>query len=158
MANYCTKCGTELTNGMCLKCTQKAIQAEKGRREERFKSFFMNPKEKLVVTLGNTYIENFFNTGWIQKGFAVVSDKRVYFQGTSYDVLYKNNGKRKVVTTRKSRTVDLKDVTGTGFEQTSRTGYLVVGIIMMIIFIVGVLYITIISNAFVWHSSSTWIN
>lgn len=147
MANYCAKCGSKLIDGVCSKCIQEAMQAERNRQEKRFKGFFLSPEEKLVTTLGNTYIQNFFSTGWIQKGFAVVSDKRVYFQGTSYDLLYKSNGKRKLIRTQKSRTVDLKDVTGTGFEQISRTEYLALGIVMMILFVLGVFFISFTSIA-----------
>ena len=92
MANLCVKCGTELIDGVCPKCTQE--QSTSNRQDEKFKRFFMNPKEKLVTTLGNTYIQNFLNNGSVRNGFSVVSDKRVYFQGTTYELVTKNNGKK----------------------------------------------------------------
>lgn len=117
MAHFCTKCGVELIDGVCPKCTQE--QGTSNKQDEKFKRFFMNPKEKLVTSLGNTYIQNFLNNGSLKKGFAVVSDKRVYFQGTTYEMVTKNSGRKKVIKTRKSRTVDLKDVTGTGYDSYS---------------------------------------
>lgn len=117
MANFCVKCGTELIDGVCPKCTQE--QSTSIRQDEKFKRFFMNPKEKLVTTLGNTYIQNFLNDGSVRNGFSVVSDKRVYFQGKTYELVTKNNGRKKVIKTKKSRTVDLKDVTGTGYDSYS---------------------------------------
>lgn len=77
--------------------------------EKKFKRFFMNPKEKYVCSLGNGYIQNYLAGGFVGKGFAVVSDKRVYFNGKTYEV---HNSRLKA--TSESRTVDLKDVTGTG--------------------------------------------
>ena len=85
MAKLCTKCGAELIDGVCPKCTQEQETSDK--KDEKFKRFFMNPKEKLVTTLGNTYIQNFLNNGSLGKGFSVVSDKRVYFQGTTYEMV-----------------------------------------------------------------------
>lgn len=69
----------------------------------------MNPKEQFVCALGNGYIQNYLAGGFVGKGFAVVSDKRVYFNGKTYEV---HNSRLKA--TSESRTVDLKDVTGTG--------------------------------------------
>ena len=77
--------------------------------EKKFRSFFVSPKEKFVCSLGNGYIQNFIANGFVNKGFAVVSDKRVYFNGKTYEV---RNTRLKALS--ESRTVDLKDVTGTG--------------------------------------------
>lgn len=105
MNRFCTKCGSELVDGACPKCSQ----AQQADNAERFKQFFMNPKEQFVCALGNGYIQNFLANGSVGKGFAVVSDKRVYFNGKTYEV---HNSRLKA--TSESRTVDLKDVTGTG--------------------------------------------
>lgn len=105
MNRFCTKCGSELVNGACPKCSQ----AQQNSNAEKFKHFFMNPKEQFVCALGNSYIQNYLAGGFVGKGFSVVSDKRVYFNGKTYEV---HNSRLKV--TSESRTVDLKDVTGTG--------------------------------------------
>ena len=104
-AGFCTKCGTALVNGACPKCSQ----ARQNSHTDKFKHFFMNPKEQFVCALGNGYIQNFLANGYVGNGFAVVSDKRVYFNGKTYEV---HNSRLKA--TSESRTVDLKDVTGTG--------------------------------------------
>lgn len=127
MNNFCRKCGTALLDGVCPKCTHttdNGTTSDINKNEEKYTAFFMSPKEKLVTTLGNTYIQNFFNNGAIRKGFSVVSDKRVYFQGTSYDIRINDKGKRKIIKTHRSKTVDLKDVTGTGFERFTRPFFL----------------------------------
>jgi hypothetical protein len=71
----------------------------------------MSPNERLVCVLGNSYVQNFLASGGgavLTKGFSVVSDKRVYFRGTTYWI----EGK-KIRKMRESKTVDLEDVTGT---------------------------------------------
>lgn len=128
--SVCPKCGTELIDGVCPKCTSE--QQVSNQTDERFRRFFMHPKEKLVTTLGNTYIQNYLKDGSVKNGFSVVSDKRVYFQGTTYEMVTKNNGKKKVIKTRKSRTVDLQDVTGTGFDSHSNVLALVIAILLWI--------------------------
>lgn len=147
MAKFCTKCGTELIDGVCPKCTQE--QSIGNRKDEKFKRLFMNPKEKLVTTLGNTYIQNFLNNGSLEKGFSVVSDKRVYFQGTTYEMVTKNNGRKKAIKTRKSRTVDLKDVTGTGYD--SHSSFLA-KIVSVVLFVVGI--IIWLPTVFAWTDSN----
>ena len=82
MDKFCMKCGTELIDGVCPKCIQETEPVNKS--EEKFRNFFMSPNEKLVAILGNSYLENFFHSGNIKRGFAVASDKRVYFQGKKY--------------------------------------------------------------------------
>lgn len=74
-----------------------------------YKPLFVSPKERFVCSLGNGYVQQFLANGFIGNGFSVVSDKRVYFNGRSYTVTGK-----KIRATTESRTVDLKDVTGTG--------------------------------------------
>lgn len=54
-----------------------------------------------------------------------MSDKRCYFQGTSYEITYKNNGRKKSNKTNRSRTVDLKDITGTGFDYIQNILYII---------------------------------
>lgn len=73
---------------------------------------FVDSNEKEVATLGGDYLRNFLATGSLSKGFCGVSNKRVYFRGKCY---HKVKGHYK--STKEERTVDLKDVTGTGFVE-----------------------------------------
>lgn len=127
---FCTQCGTEIVNGACPKCSQ----AQQADNAEKFKRFFMNPKEEFVCALGNGYIQNFLANGSVGKGFAVVSDKRVYFKGKTYDVVGK-----KLRATNESRTVDLKDVTGTGVRAVKYPLLLILGIIVPILLFLFIL-------------------
>lgn len=127
---FCTQCGTELVNGACPKCSQ----AQQTGNAEKFKQFFMNPKEQFVCALGNGYMQNFLANGSVGNGFAVVSDKRVYFKGKTYDVVGK-----KLRATNESRTVDLKDVTGTGVRAVKYPLLLILGIIVPILLFLFIL-------------------
>lgn len=139
---FCGECGTELIDGVCPKCTPNETKPEK-RYGDKLKKFFVSSDERLVAVLGNTYIENFLKTGSIKNGFAVVSDKRVYFQGTQYYTYA--NGKKKVCNNQQFRTIDLKDVTGTGPDSycnlflriISRIGGIVLGILSIFFLLCG---------------------
>ncbi len=133
---YCEKCGTELINGICPKCTQSETQSV-SKAESKFRKFFMSPNEKLVAVLGNSYVENFFQNGSISKGFSVVSDKRAYFQGSSYYISYNDKGRKIVVKNSQSRTVDLQDVTGTGTDNYAQVGWKILCIIIPIVLLVA---------------------
>lgn len=138
MSNFCTKCGAELINGVCPNCSeaQVAVQYQQPEAQyqqqpfveldtdERLKSFFINPKEKFVCALGNGYLQTFLDSGALGKGFALVSDKRVYFKGKAFEMRGGEFNKKSVTTT-----VDLKDVTGTETKKINPIALLVWGII-----------------------------
>lgn len=73
-------------------------------------NLFVDANEKEISTLGSNYLRNFLSTGSLENGFCTVTDKRVYFRGKCY-TKSGNNYK----STKEEKTVDLKDVTGTGF-------------------------------------------
>lgn len=98
--------------------------------------FFVNKNERLISTLGNSYIQNFISTGILSKGFSFITDKRVYFQGKSYNVFYNNSGNPKIVKNSRSQIVDLKDVTGTEIKHYNPIHYL----ILAIVFFIGLIF------------------
>lgn len=73
-------------------------------------AMFVSPQERPVAVLGNNIAENFFSTGTIGNGFAILSDKRVYFRGRCLV----HTGKR-FSSRMEERVVDAQDITGTGF-------------------------------------------
>lgn len=96
-----------------------------GKVANKFEEIFMEPTEKLIATLGNNYIQNFFINGNISNGFAIVTNKRVYFKGNCY----MREGK-KFFKTNEERVVDLRDITGTGYIRTKQTWMLVLATIL----------------------------
>ena len=95
----------------------------------KFQHVFVEPSEQYVSSIGNEYITNFLLNNSLSKGFAIVSDKRVYFKGKCY---YQNdNGKLKKRFTE--QIVDLKDVTGTGYKRVNPTWILILSIFFAIV-------------------------
>jgi len=139
----CKICGENLIDGVCPTCTEKYTQ--EAAPDSRFRNFFMNPNERLVCVLGNTYLQNFLTSKEITKGFSVVSDKRVYFRGTTYWV----QGK-KIRKMQESKTVDLKDVTGTSVTYLENTWMKILGKILLVIYGIALLQLIgfIFFNAF----------
>ena len=104
---------------------------EKGGREmeeNQFTAMFASPDERLVSVLGNNIAQTFFATGTIGKGFAVLSDRRVYFKGKCLQ----RTGKR-FSAVHEERVVDVSNVTGTGFVHTKPVWLLVISIVLFVL-------------------------
>lgn len=78
--------------------------------KSKFKDIFVNASEEYISSLGNGYILNYLANRSIKRGFAIISDKRVYFRGSCYT----GTGSH-LVKSDEQRTVDIKDITGSGF-------------------------------------------
>ena len=81
---------------------------------------FVSRDEKYIASLGNGYIMNYLANKSVKKGFAFITDKRVYFKGSCLS----GTGK-KLVKTNEERTVDVKNITGSGFTYHRYWGILV---------------------------------
>lgn len=138
----CPACGMQLINGVCPRCTNAQMMAAQNKNDARFTRLFMSPNEKLVATLGNNYIQNYLHNGSVRNGFAVVSDKRAYFYGTSYTISYNGRGNPNANKMSCSQVVDLKDVTGSGFIRMVNIGYAVLAwaLVIISIFLIMLLY------------------
>ncbi len=99
---FCEKCGTEYEGSSCPKCQEDY--------NNKFKNLFVDPNESVEGVLGNNAVQTFFSTGVLGNGFAVLSNKRMYFKGKCY--VRAGKGFIKKV---EERIVDLGDITGTGF-------------------------------------------
>ncbi|SFM51352.1 hypothetical protein SAMN03159341_1416 [Paenibacillus sp. 1_12] len=98
----------------------------------KFGAIFVEPTERYIASIGNGYIINFLAGSNVASGFAVVSNKRVYFKGKCY---YKEEGKLKK--SFEERTVDLKDVTGTGYTRTNPLFLLITAIVSFLVFVIS---------------------
>ena len=96
--------------------------------ENQFTAMFASPDERLVSVLGNNIAQTFFATGTIGKGFAVLSDRRVYFKGKCLQ----RTGKR-FSAIHEERVVDVSNVTGTGFVHTKPVWLLVISIVLFVL-------------------------
>lgn len=96
---------------------------------EHLSAFFISKDEKYISSLGNGYIMNYLANKTMSKGYAFITDKRVYFKGSCL------NGTGKVLKkTNEERTVDVKNITGSGFTYHRYWGIIIAGILSCLIF------------------------
>jgi len=121
---------------------QKELLILQALADNPFIKIFANPVERFVCVLGNNYAENFLANGTLENGFAILSDKRVYFRGTCFSRMGK-----KFTKTDEERILDIQDVTGTGFIHKNPLGLLMTAVISSV-------------YAFIWlmsaFSSAEW--
>lgn len=84
--------------------------------------------ETIVSVLGNNVAQTFLSTGVLGKGFAILSDKRVYFKGTC--LIRKGKGFYSKI---EEKSVDISDVTGTGFVHNKAIWAKVLKIIFLVL-------------------------
>lgn len=109
---------------------------DRNNKTNKFKNIFIEPTEKFIASLGHNYIKSYLTDGSVTNGFAVVSNKRVYFKGSCFE----RDGK-KFFKTREERIVDLNDITGTGYINTRLTWMLVTAITIAAYFIITLMVV-----------------
>lgn len=133
----CNNCGANLQNGtmQCPNCGMNlGVQYQQmpyqqqpqvmPRQAKNLKSLYADQSEETLGVLGGAYLQNFLTMGILGKGFCALTDKRVYFKGKCFT---KNGGHYK--STKEQRTLDVKDITGTGFFQIRLIAFLIIGIL-----------------------------
>lgn len=138
MEKFCARCKTELIDGVCPKCVQ-----ERNEYEEKIKRFFMSPNEKFLAVLGGANSQEYIMRGKCSGGFALVSDKRLYFLGKSYDICHNVFGQKGPRENKQSKTIDLKDVTGTGDSIYRQSHWLVMSILHLALMIICIITVII---------------
>ena len=109
----CKKCGTELIDGVCPRCTQDESNSEDD-SERKIKKLLLSQHERVIAVLGKKYSEQYLTTEKCTHGFAVVSDEKIYCFGKSYNIRNNIFGKRSPRKVEQSKTIDIKDVTSMG--------------------------------------------
>lgn len=135
-ANVCPNCGTkvekeinfsDVTNYAGQKAQQvsdniqnqvqniRQTQAEEkaSRIVHDIHDMFVSPDEQQKAVIGGGYLSNMLQSGILAKGFGVLTDRRLYYRGISFD---KVGGH--YVKTDEDCTVDLQDITSSGFTYT----------------------------------------
>lgn len=146
----CKKCGTEIKSGarFCPQCGE-VVELNSSpivRKCDDFSKWFIDSNERQIAVLGGNFINNFLKTGDLNNGFCAVSDKRVYFKGKCYHKEGKHFRK-----TSEERTVDLKDITGSGFTNSKIFSLLLAAVILLILGLLIGLFIIISDNSGGWY-------
>ncbi len=119
----CKNCKTEFNGQFCPTCGKKA----ENKLFDKLKGIMHDESENIVSVLGNNIAQTFISTGVLGNGFAILSDKRVYFKGKC--LIRKGRGFYSKI---EEKSVDIKDITGTGFVHNKATWAKVLRIIALV--------------------------
>ena len=116
----CIGCGESLVNIETINSVQYQNQTENSKVENKVNSVQNEPREWIgidmdeiiVAKLGNGYFQNLITTGDVSKVNAILTQKRLYLSGKSYDI---SVSKGILTSFRISKVINIEDVTGTGF-------------------------------------------
>lgn len=106
--NVCPYCGTRIKQDTRI---EKDVVKEK---DDIYKVIFVEQDENYLGSLGNGYLNSFLTNKKIKRCIALLSDKRIYLRGNMVDI---NSGK--IERFNMQKTIDLEDITGTGFVYSS---------------------------------------
>lgn len=137
---FCGNCGKQIegTSNVCPYCGTIIDKEIKVGNDSRYEKIFVAPDEKYIGSLGNGYINSFLTDRKINKCVAVLSDKRVYLRGNMVDI---SSGK--IERFNMQKTIDLEDITGTGFiYASSKLWELILAIVTAPLIIPSILLIT----------------
>lgn len=135
---FCYNCGAQITRKKENKKDKQKNEPEvqeyklKDKEIEKLSQSFASRDEKYIASLGNGYIMNYLTNGSMSKGFAFITDKRVYFKGSCLSGTGKN-----LVKTNEERTVDVKNITGSGFIYRRYLGILIALFISLLASLAG---------------------
>lgn len=113
---FCGNCGKQIDDS-CNVCPHCGTRIEKDvvkEKDDIYKVIFVEPDENYLGSLGNGYFNSFLTNKKIKRCIALLSDKRVYLRGNMVDI---NSGK--IERFNMQKTIDLEDITGTGFVYSS---------------------------------------
>lgn len=109
---YCENCGKKIEDdsSVCPFCGVLVDNGAVGGNGNKYANIFVDPDENYIDSLGDEYLSSFFTSQKIRRCVALLTDKRVYLRGNTVDI---NNGK--IARINMQKTIDLEDITGTGF-------------------------------------------
>lgn len=137
----CSNCQSIYEGVFCPKCGAKNIDEKQAVNFSKFNSILASNNEKIQAILGSGVGHTFLATGELKKGFAILSDKRIYFKGKCF---IKKGGI--YLLQREERVVDVKDVTGTGFVYNNPIWMIILGVVLLAI---GMLLISLAGNGII---------
>lgn len=114
-AEFCSGCGSRFNQTeQSAQPTQAAPEQNTGTvatpTSNRFINLFASPSEKFICAIGTGYLENMIASGSLTTGHAILSDKRIYFAGTTF---FRTDNK--ISKMREERIIDVAEVSSAGF-------------------------------------------
>lgn len=126
--------GHELTNSvrnMSQDFKQQLAEEKEARKIREASDIFVDPDEKQIAVLGSGYLRNLIQSGQLAKGFGVLTDSRFYYRGKGFVRMGKMLHK-----TDEEKTIDLQDITASGFLYSRNTILAVLSFVLTVIAIV----------------------
>lgn len=125
----CPKCGSELFGSVseCPYCGASVSESDvkkQQRASNPYKKLFVDSNEKLIATIGEEYASSIIRGNGISDGYGILTDKRCYFMATCYSTMGSTFTK-----TKDQWTIDLQDITASGFRYSSNIMHLILSII-----------------------------
>jgi hypothetical protein len=81
-------------------------------RQNAYGGVFCSPGERQVCTIGTGYISNYVSGGGASHAGATLTNKRIYFSGS----VFRQNANGNFVNVSRRQIVNVRDVTGTGYD------------------------------------------
>lgn len=135
VANYA---GQQMNNAVAganvqINAGQEAYQMKLDEQKiKNLSEIIIDPQEHQIAVMGSSYLDSMLHGGGLSKGFGILTDRRFYFKGKCFT---KSLGRRVFVD--EEYTVDLENITASGFVYIKRYWLLVMGIICIIVGFVG---------------------
>lgn len=109
---FCGNCGKQIenTDNVCPYCGAMVEKETTVVNDNKYAKIFVESDENYLGSLGNGYLNSFLTNRGIKRCVALLSDRRLYLRGQMVDI---NNGKMGLI--NRQQTIDLEDITGTGF-------------------------------------------
>ncbi len=163
-ANHCPNCGAAVDNGeinfsdVTNYATQKisgavdvakeqfdaGVEAYKKAKAERdlknLAEFIIEPDEEQVAALGSSYLDSWIHGGGFTKEFGILTNKRFYYRGRNF-----SGGLRFLQSNRQEYSIDLENITATGFVFHQHLWLLILSVATFVISL-GVMFISVVEG------------
>lgn len=138
VADYAGKQVNKAVEGASAKAQESVEAYKKEQEESKIRSvsdIIADSSEKQIAVLGGGYLSNMLHGGGLKKGFGILTDRRFYFKGKCF---VKMGSAHRMVD--EEYTVDLEDITATGFVYSRKFWLLILAILTCWTVIGGVLF------------------
>lgn len=92
------------------------------------KDLLVSPDETVMATIGANYLQNILSGQKVKRGYALLTEKRLYYHGKSFQGTGKN-----LVSATEECVISSEDITKTGFVHTRLTGALIWGVLLILV-------------------------
>lgn len=136
MAQFCPKCGHAPVGGVCQNCGGAQLQPQSqpvviypgDPRLAILFEFFGLPNEKFICALGSGYLNAFLSGNTPERGFAVLTNKRIYVKGKAFKLTSTTFGIKNM-----SEAIDRSAVRGTDLKTMRSVAWIICGIIFTLV-------------------------